>query len=112
MKEMIERLYDELYSPKVNPEELINNAYLPNYISINFESNQIGLMVTTECIVDNNLEAEYKYQFDNEKRLLTLVSYINRSEEHTSELQSRGHLVCRLLLEKKKKKKITNIQII
>src|SRR5690625_6281896 len=30
-----------------------------------------------------------------------------RSEEHTSELQSRGHLVCRLLLEKKKRK--TNI---
>src|SRR5690625_5441850 len=27
----------------------------------------------------------------------------SRSEEHTSELQSRGHLVCRLLLEKKKK---------
>src|SRR2546422_6315306 len=27
----------------------------------------------------------------------------NRSEEHTSELQSRLHLVCRLLLEKKKK---------
>src|SRR5690554_7197521 len=32
-----------------------------------------------------------------------------RSEEHTSELQSRPHLVCRLLLEKKKKKIITNI---
>src|SRR5437870_6116821 len=31
-----------------------------------------------------------------------------RSEEHTSELQSRGHLVCRLLLEKKKKKKKKN----
>src|SRR2546422_1936873 len=29
--------------------------------------------------------------------------YIQRSEEHTSELQSRLHLVCRLLLEKKKK---------
>src|SRR5437870_6111091 len=29
-----------------------------------------------------------------------------RSEEHTSELQSRGHLVCRLLLEKKKLKTI------
>src|SRR5690625_3243587 len=29
-----------------------------------------------------------------------------RSEEHTSELQSRGHLVCRLLLEKKKNKKM------
>src|SRR5215813_15605889 len=31
----------------------------------------------------------------------------DRSEEHTSELQSRPHLVCRLLLEKKKKKLIT-----
>src|SRR3989442_2655840 len=30
-----------------------------------------------------------------------------RSEEHTSELQSRPHLVCRLLLEKKKKKTIS-----
>src|SRR5690625_6684675 len=33
--------------------------------------------------------------------------YSLRSEEHTSELQSRGHLVCRLLLEKKKKEKRT-----
>src|SRR2546421_1564863 len=32
-----------------------------------------------------------------------------RSEEHTSELQSRSDLVCRLLLEKKKKKKTNNI---
>src|SRR5438445_8566813 len=31
-----------------------------------------------------------------------------RSEEHTSELQSRQYLVCRLLLEKKKKKKNKN----
>src|SRR2546422_6482177 len=31
-----------------------------------------------------------------------------RSEEHTSELQSRLHLVCRLLLEKKKKTKTNN----
>src|SRR5690625_3500537 len=30
------------------------------------------------------------------------LPYETRSEEHTSELQSRGHLVCRLLLEKKK----------
>src|SRR5205809_3944189 len=33
-----------------------------------------------------------------------------RSEEHTSELQSRLHLVCRLLLEKKKKQQPNNIQ--
>src|SRR5690625_5708954 len=31
----------------------------------------------------------------------------DRSEEHTSELQSRGHLVCRLLLENKKRPRVT-----
>src|SRR5690554_7623006 len=35
---------------------------------------------------------------------LNWVHWCMRSEEHTSELQSRPHLVCRLLLEKKKKK--------
>src|SRR2546422_8455540 len=36
--------------------------------------------------------------------LVFQVDKLFRSEEHTSELQSRLHLVCRLLLEKKKKK--------
>src|SRR2546422_11515211 len=36
-------------------------------------------------------------------QLLQLRPVVGRSEEHTSELQSRLHLVCRLLLEKKKK---------
>src|SRR3989442_6503006 len=35
-----------------------------------------------------------------------------RSEEHTSELQSRPHLVCRLLLEKKKKKKTDAMHVV
>src|SRR5690625_6483801 len=34
---------------------------------------------------------------------MIIGSHIDRSEEHTSELQSRGHLVCRLLLENKNK---------
>src|SRR5258708_9908452 len=37
--------------------------------------------------------------------LLTQRKILARSEEHTSELQSPDHLVCRLLLEKKKKQK-------
>src|SRR5690606_40834446 len=36
---------------------------------------------------------------------ITFVHRVVRSEEHTSELQSRENLVCRLLLEKKKKRK-------
>src|SRR5258708_28887486 len=38
------------------------------------------------------------------------VSGVERSEEHTSELQSPDHLVCRLLLEKKKKDKHNELQ--
>src|SRR6478609_10394455 len=34
---------------------------------------------------------------------------LRRSEEHTSELQSLAYLVCRLLLEKKKKQKLSNL---
>src|SRR2546422_5805719 len=37
--------------------------------------------------------------------LAPMATHRSRSEEHTSELQSRLHLVCRLLLEKKKKKR-------
>src|SRR5207253_5820057 len=37
-----------------------------------------------------------------DRNALVLIDNEQRSEEHTSELQSRGHLVCRLLLEKKK----------
>src|SRR2546427_12647398 len=36
------------------------------------------------------------------------VTDVSRSEEHTSELQSQSNLVCRLLLEKKKKKQLIN----
>src|SRR3712207_6864837 len=48
---------------------------------------------------------------DNDKSIADLLAWVTdqdwiRSEEHTSELQSRQYLVCRLLLEKKKKKSI------
>src|SRR5207253_7987700 len=45
--------------------------------------------------MDVRSAVEWRGHFDS--------SHAARSEEHTSELQSRGHLVCRLLLEKKNK---------
>src|SRR5690625_5987789 len=42
--------------------------------------------------------------FDPNTAQMQFVEFARRSEEHTSELQSRGHLVCRLLLETKKSK--------
>src|SRR5689334_23426493 len=58
----------------------------------------------------NALIKQYKKLFELEGIALTLDNEVldfmvdKRSEEHTSELQSQFHLVCRLLLEKKKKK--------
>src|SRR5690625_7045469 len=54
-------------------------------------------------VLDGNIMIHaHSYRADEILMLLDVVQ--DRSEEHTSELQSRGHLVCRLLLEKKKKK--------
>src|SRR5258705_5685343 len=48
--------------------------------------------------------SELAIQFDGRCKEVPIRSiHSNRSEEHTSELQSLRHLVCRLLLEKKKK---------
>src|SRR5436305_14817160 len=56
-----------------------------------------------------SVTTERKHTVSNEDTLAGLGEIVEevagvRSEEHTSELQSRPHLVCRLLLEKKKKK--------
>src|SRR5690625_6816714 len=53
---------------------------------------------------ENNLDEidEFNSLWESSKDQLFPTKFPGRSEEHTSELQSRGHLVCRLLLEKKK----------
>src|SRR5256886_5844145 len=47
--------------------------------------------------------AAHGFDIDHEGSDSTLMFEAGRSEEHTSELQSQSNLVCRLLLEKKKK---------
>src|SRR2546429_10024339 len=69
-------------------------------------ASELGSMVVTEQI-----DAMRALGTDPMKKLVTprvvstvfMLFFLTRSEEHTSELQSRLHLVCRLLLEKKKK---------
>src|SRR5690625_5381145 len=58
-------------------------------------SGRQGLWKPARQFVDQCPEASSRKLFDCE-------TIRQRSEEHTSELQSRGHLVCRLLLEKKR----------
>src|SRR3712207_7659492 len=54
-------------------------------------------------LVDRHELAQVNADLKKEKK--------ERSEEHTSELQSRQYLVCRLLLEKKKKNKMSHIKL-
>src|SRR5437870_9289951 len=56
--------------------------------------------VQTQGNLEPYLQQLSRYDAREIKQLQTAQE---RSEEHTSELQSRGHLVCRLLLEKKKR---------
>src|SRR2546422_4656054 len=65
------------------------------------EGSEMRLIFPTE----SRALAEMLQARDPMEKLRTISSQVVRSEEHTSELQSRLHLVCRLLLEKKKKKK-------
>src|SRR5437870_8418353 len=51
--------------------------------------------------LETDLEARQRVLSRDEDRVGQELLESTRSEEHTSELQSRGHLVCRLLLEKK-----------
>src|SRR3712207_7001908 len=58
--------------------------------------------IAMDSLPHNDLSADVTVQALTEGALLTDYAFTDRSEEHTSELQSRQYLVCRLLLEKKK----------
>src|SRR3712207_6956677 len=60
-----------------------------------------------EWILELDRGRAYPYEGNYSTYLETKAARLKvRSEEHTSELQSRQYLVCRLLLEKKKKKQV------
>src|SRR5690625_7107128 len=90
---------------KVEPAYNLNQVvYVPDASrSVSVVSNLLSDELRDEFVA--KLQTEYeavRVRNANRKPRGTL-----RSEEHTSELQSRGHLVCRLLLERKKRRRIT-----
>src|SRR5207248_7582377 len=70
--------------------------------------NYINVVATEDETVGEVVEQKYLFFF-TWSRIITDRG-THRSEEHTSELQSPYDLVCRLLLEKKKKRKIKHIK--
>src|SRR5690625_5636627 len=70
------------------------NELMKSYIRVHMNEE-----MAKEVTIHNQLN---QIQEKSDKVMSNMQSILNtRSEEHTSELQSRGHLVCRLLLEKK-----------
>src|SRR5205823_11642852 len=70
------------------------------------ESTQRATMSVTRVAVSNHPKIEAAATMNITVAVVSIVSietFTSRSEEHTSELQSLAYLVCRLLLEKKKK---------
>src|SRR5690554_7932368 len=56
-----------------------------------------------QCSKNRHWSERHRHERRQQWRGAVATGRARRSEEHTSELQSRPHLVCRLLLEKKKK---------
>src|SRR5690625_6737043 len=75
--------------------QYIHSRDLDSYRPIPSRSSKVGYVypMLTENLDFNQQEKAFE--------ILEIAEKASRSEEHTSELQSRGHLVCRLLLEHK-----------
>src|SRR5690625_43468 len=80
---------------QVNPEKVVDAIVKADLITTAIGPNVLPLIAP---LLAEGLQARYQHT----EQPLHIIACENRSEEHTSELQSRGHLVCRLLLEKKK----------
>src|SRR3712207_8443047 len=65
---------------------------------------QIGMLLSSTFVLRRRFDPEETLKAIDENDATALIAVPIRSEEHTSELQSRQYLVCRLLLEKKKNK--------
>src|SRR5690625_6269410 len=93
-----------------NTGKVVPNSFKFNHSSIhiaNVNADQVkGFLQTAYDLLGDDVIKKMLKSFkeDRDELIKNSLAFF-RSEEHTSELQSRGHLVCRLLLEKKKKNK-------
>src|SRR5690554_1819017 len=127
VKQLLHLMIHSLYSNKeIFLRELVSNAS-DAADKLRFEA------LSRPELLENDPELKIRISFDKEANTLTVednaigmsrddvLSHLGtiaksgtaefRSEEHTSELQSRPHLVCRLLLEKKKSKQLDNTRL-
>src|SRR6266436_7997118 len=80
-------------------------------VSVMRRPSRVTVRVAGSRVRSASLRTGARWPVPRRKSARTRARNSSRSEEHTSELQSRLHLVCRLLLEKKKKKKYSYVKI-
>src|SRR2546426_1672337 len=84
--------YTTLFRSPSTPTELFASAVSSSQINLSWTASTDNVKVTRYIVRRNGVQVATP----------AATSYADRSEEHTSELQSPCNLVCRLLLEKKK----------
>src|SRR5690242_20797492 len=94
---------------KQEPEEMFHVEIVPFYIAGRIQYSSVG--VPSRAFAAGVMTVSGERIVPILKICHSSGSTCTRSEEHTSELQSHVNLVCRLLLEKKKKKKNINQNI-
>src|SRR5690625_1394142 len=127
IKELLEEAGYDVVGQASNGFEAINESktHKPDLVIMDIKMPMLdGLKASKKIMHDHIaggillLTAFYDKEFINQAKEIGALGYLvkpldeksfiptveMRSEEHTSELQSRGHLVCRLLPEKRKKK--------
>src|SRR2546422_4313855 len=87
---------------------LFRSPEAPNLGSVHLNRRPISLRFLLASCAAEDFKREVRRSFAEFAETHSALT-MKRSEEHTSELQSRLHLVCRLLLEKKKKTKDSNL---
>src|SRR5690625_6157586 len=108
---MLDRLIEDLYDLSIIESQDVNFDYkeirLNEWLTNVYERCQLIVKQENRQFRQHSLPSaveNFMAKVDIERMdqvFLNLISNaVKRSEEHTSELQSRGHLVCRLLLEK------------
>ena len=94
-----------IYGEKFSGKSHLANIFYKKNKGKKISENQLNDEIFKELRLHENIILDDFNNKTNERLLYSLFNLVdnNRSEEHTSELQSRRNLVCRLLLEKKKK---------
>src|SRR5690554_5495459 len=117
---LIEQIYkdSQLLTAKSGDFKRVTHSYLQTLIALRFNQQNKNIFIVLPNLYEaqkyydnlsNLLDPSYVLFFPMDQTLTSLMALGSpefknerlRSEEHTSELQSRPHLVCRLLLEKK-----------